>query len=69
MEHDIDNLCNALNILVKPADKDNDAGDLHDILELNINNALKSLNINEQDTYGLLQIFNCTYAPNSGVRY
>jgi hypothetical protein len=47
---------------------DNVAGDLHDILELNINNALKSLSITEHDTYGVLQAINCSFAANSGVR-
>jgi hypothetical protein len=47
---------------------DNVTGDLHDILELNINNALKSLSITEHDTYGLLQMINCSFAANSGVR-
>jgi hypothetical protein len=44
------------------------AGDLHDILELNINAALKSLSITEHDTYGVLQAINCSFAANSGVR-
>lgn len=44
------------------------AGDLHDILELNINAALKSLSITERDTYGVLQTINCSFAANSGVR-
>ena len=44
------------------------AGDLHDILELNINAALKSLSITECDTYGVLQAVNCSFAANSGVR-
>jgi len=43
-------------------------GDLHDILELNINAALKSLSITERDTYGVLQAINCSFAVNSGVR-
>ncbi|GFG37493.1 hypothetical protein Cfor_00861, partial [Coptotermes formosanus] len=45
------------------------AGDLHDILELNINTALKSLNITEHDTCGILQSINCSFAANSGVRW
>jgi hypothetical protein len=44
------------------------SGDLHDILELNINAALKSLSITERDTYGVLQTINCCFAANSGVR-
>jgi hypothetical protein len=44
------------------------AGDLHDILELNINAALKSLSITQRDTNGVLQAINCSFAANSGVR-
>jgi hypothetical protein len=44
------------------------AGDLHDILELNINAALESLSITEHDTCGVLQAINCSFAANSGVR-
>jgi hypothetical protein len=47
---------------------DNVTGDLHDILELNINNALKSMSITEHDTYGVLQAVSIPSTANSGVR-
>lgn len=58
----------ALAMLVKPADEGTE-GELHDILELNIKNALLKLGIKDLCSLKSLQDIKCSVSPNSSVRW
>ncbi|XP_047107369.1 transport and Golgi organization protein 6 homolog isoform X1 [Schistocerca piceifrons] len=58
----------ALSMLVKPADESN-KGELHEILELNIQNAMKELKLDDFSDMQPLHGIKCTVNANSSVRW
>nr|CAD7413666.1 unnamed protein product [Timema cristinae] len=66
-EMDEKTLFAALNTLVKPAEQGS-KGELHDILELNVKNALEELHIESYNDLDTLKLINITVSPGSSIR-
>nr|CAD7427174.1 unnamed protein product [Timema monikensis] len=67
-EMDEKTLFAALNTLVKPAEQGS-KGELHDILELNVKNALEELHIESYNDLDTLKLINITVSPGSSIRW